>query len=264
MKKNLLSDSRKGTKGFYAALGISAVMVGSACYYAYDQSKELTEQLTAKNSITEQAAVDRKVTDIPKPVTTSPAYRETTIVLTAAVSERVTTPVTLPAAVIEVQPEEPAQEVAAEPEAEEVLSYGNGHLENVKPPLADMSSIIEPFSGKELVRSETTGSWQTHNGTDIGAEVGSEVYAVSNGEIMDVSEDPVWGVTLTLNHHNGFVTRYCGLASEVAVQPGDMVASGDILGTVGNTADIESALAPHLHIEIQQNGEYIDPLSAMR
>ena len=58
MKKNLLSDSRKGTKGFYAALGISAVMVGSACYYAYDQSKELTEQLTAKNSITEQAAVD--------------------------------------------------------------------------------------------------------------------------------------------------------------------------------------------------------------
>ena len=42
MKKNLLSDSRKGTKGFYAALGISAVMVGSACYYAYDQSKEHT------------------------------------------------------------------------------------------------------------------------------------------------------------------------------------------------------------------------------
>ena len=40
-----------------------------------------------------------------------------------------------------------------------------------------------------------------------------------------------------------------------------MVVSGDLLGTVGGTADIESAVAPHLHIEMKHNGSYIDPMS---
>jgi len=253
-----ISDNKKGSKGFYAALGISAVMIGSACYFAYDQGERLTEDFTAKEiQEASEAAVDRHVDDLPKG--TSPAYRVTAPNVTAAPKPAATAPpvVTLPAEAIVIDPAEPVVEEVPE----NVEPAAVTKMENVKPPLAEMGDVIGIFSAGELVKNPTTGSWQTHNGADIAAEVGDEVYAVSNGEIMEVKNDPVWGVTVELDHHNGYVTRYCGLSSGLSVQAGDMLVSGDLIGTVGDTADIESALSPHLHIEILHNGNYIDPMS---
>ena len=54
VKKNLLSDKKhcKGSKGFYTALGISAVMIGSACIFAYQQGEKLTDrQLKAQQDL---------------------------------------------------------------------------------------------------------------------------------------------------------------------------------------------------------------------
>lgn len=117
MKK--ISDNKKGSKGFYAALGISAVMVGSACYFAYDQGERLTEDFNAKKIQEESdAAVDRQVDDLPKG--TSPAYRVTAPNVTAAPRPAATAPpaVTLPAEAIIIDPAEPVVEEvpeAAEP-----------------------------------------------------------------------------------------------------------------------------------------------------
>ncbi|MCD8188547.1 MAG: M23 family metallopeptidase [Ruminococcus sp.] len=127
-----------------------------------------------------------------------------------------------------------------------------------------MSSVINPFSGTELVKNETTGSWQTHNGADIAAEIGTEVYAISPGEFTAVNDDPLWGTTVVIDHHNGYISKYCSLARDLSVQAGDTVLSGDVIGTIGDTADIESALEPHLHIEITHNGSYEDPISLLR
>lgn len=254
-------ERKKSSKGFYAALGISAVMIGSACYFAYDQGEKLTEKFTAENSVsTPEAAVDRQVKNIPK--NTTPAYKSTTppvtrAVTTAPMAETAPPMVTIPAADIVTESVESVNTEADSAPA------GVTKMENVKAPLNDMSEIVGVFSGGDLVKSPTTGSWQTHNGTDIAAEVGSEVYAVSNGEISEITDDPIWGVTVTLNHHNGFTTRYCGLSRGLNVQQGDTLLSGDLIGTVGNTADIESSLDPHLHIEILHNGSYIDPMSEL-
>lgn len=263
MKK--FSDNKKGSKGFYTALGISAVMIGSACYFAYAQGEKLTEEFTAKNSISEpNEAVDRHVENIPKVTTFSyrTAVPVTTTRVIATAPPIVTAPpvATVPSAEIFQSDDEP---VIAENDDEQPIYTGVTKMENVKAPLNDMGEIVGAFSGGELVKSITTGSWQTHNGVDISAEVGSEVYAISNGEIMEIKDDSVWGVTVLLDHHNGFVTKYCGLSNGLDVQCGDIVVSGDLIGTVGNTADIESAVAPHLHIEVMHNGSYIDPLSVI-
>lgn len=260
MKK--FSDNPKGTKGFYTALGISAVMIGSACYFAYDQSEKMTDNLTAKQIKTEtekEEAVDKRVHDLPKG--TSPAYRLTTPNIATTVKAVATAPPveTLPAEAIIIDPAEPVVEEIPE-NATPVTAT---RLENTKMPLAEMGDVINIFSSGELVKNLTTGSWQTHNGSDIATEVGAEVYAVSNGEVMEVTNDSIWGVTVVLDHHNGYVTRYCGLSSGLSVQQGDMLVSGDIIGTVGDTADIESALSPHLHIEMLHNGNYIDPLAEL-
>lgn len=257
MKKNLFSDNKQGSKGFYAALGISAVMIGSACWFAYGQSRKLTDELTAKNSVSEaEAPVNKRAYNVPK-VTTAAAVRTTAPVRTAVSFTLTTvaapnTEVTLPAAAIDAGDEPPAE-----------APVSAAKLADAKSPLEDMSFMITPFSGSELVRNETTGSWQTHNGTDFAADVGAEVYAVSGGEVTEVKNDPVWGVTVTIDHMNGYITRYCGLSQALEVQQGDKLAGGDLIGTLGNTADIESALTPHLHLEMLHNGAYIDPMSEL-
>lgn len=265
MKK--FSDNKKGSKGFYTALGISAVMIGSACYFAYEQGEKLTEEFTAKNSISEpDEAVDRHVNNVPKVSTF--AYRtvvpSTTTRVIATAPPIVTAPpvVTVPPAEV-YAPEEDEPVIAEQEQEVPIQPAGVTKMENVKAPLADMGEIVGAFSGGELIKSITTGSWQTHNGVDIAAEVGAEVYAISGGEIMEINNDSVWGVTVLLDHHNGFTTRYCGLSNGLEVQCGDIMVSGDLIGTVGNTADIESAVAPHLHMEVMHNGNYIDPLSVL-
>lgn len=255
VNKNELTDKHygKGSKGFYAALGISAVMIGAACFFAHKQGDKIAETMPSVDKpIVQEAAVDRPVTNIPK--ATTPAYRITTAQVTIPVFTDAPAE-TIPAAEISVDipPAEPVQA-----EAEETAAPT---MTDVKPPLADISNIIAPFSGGELVKNETTGSWQTHNGTDIAAETGAEVYAVFSGEVKAVKNDPLWGVTLVLDHQNGYITRYCGLSADLAVQEGDKLSGGDVIGTVGGSADIESSLPPHLHIEITHNGAFIDPFS---
>ena len=256
VKKNLFSDNKQGSKGFYAALGISAVMIGSACWFAYGQSRKMTDSLTAKNSISEsEAPVNKRAYNVPK--ATTAAVRSAAPVRTAASFTTVTTAVTAPAATL------PAAAIdVGDPEVEETPAAA-AKLSDVKPPLDDISFMITPFSGSELVRNETTGSWQTHNGTDFAADVGAEVYSVASGEVTEVKNDPVWGVTVTVDHMNGFVTRYCGLSQALSVQKGDKLSGGDLIGTLGNTADIESSLTPHLHLEMLHNGAYIDPMSEL-
>lgn len=274
MKKNVLTENKiKGSKGFYVALGISAVMIGTACLFAYDEGEKITDSKLNASVSSPDTAVDKKYNNVPKETTT--AYVVANIPVTTA---EITTAVpviieTIPVEEVIIEtPEEEFNEVIADIDPiEEVIAPENDivetaspKLDNVKPPLADISNILTAFSGTELVKNETTGSWQTHNGTDFEAEIGSEVYAVSNGEVTSVKKDALWGITVTIDHHNGFISKYCNLAENLSVQEGDTIISGDIIGLVGQTADIESSLAPHLHLEITHNGTFTDPMNAIK
>lgn len=274
MKKNVLTENKiKGSKGFYVALGISAVMIGTACLFAYDEGEKLTDGKLNASVSSPDTAVDKKYNNVPKETTTAYVVANipiTTTEITTAVPIIIET-IPVEEVIIET-PEDEFNEVIADIDPiEEVIAPENDivetaspKLDNVKPPLADISNILTSFSGTELVKNETTGSWQTHNGTDFEAEIGSEVYAVSNGEVTSVKKDALWGITVTIDHHNGFISKYCNLAENLSVQEGDTIISGDIIGLVGQTADIESSLAPHLHLEITHNGTFTDPMNAIK
>ena len=120
--------------------------------------------------------------------------------------------------------------------------------------------IIQEFSGDELIKNQTTGAWQTHNGMDIAANPGDEVRAMYEGTVTDVLEDPLWGVTVVIDHGEGISARYCGLNKGLNVTKDDKVSSQDVIGAVGDTMDIESSMEPHLHFEVLKNGKYINPL----
>ena len=126
----------------------------------------------------------------------------------------------------------------------------------LRAPLA--GKTIAAFSADVLSYNEALADWRTHNGVDIAAEEGSPVCAACDGTVLSVTEDPLMGVTVVLEHKNGFTSTYACLGTEVYVSAGDEVLAGQNIGAVGTTAAGESA-EPHLHFSIAKNGELIDP-----
>jgi murein DD-endopeptidase MepM/ murein hydrolase activator NlpD len=124
--------------------------------------------------------------------------------------------------------------------------------------------IIKPFSYPEPVLSETTKIWQTHNGTDIKGEIGDPVKSISNGTVKSIKDDVLLGTTVTIDHGNGIVAKYCNLGTTLTVKEGDTVSAGTVIGSIGDTAESEKALGPHLHLEIKQNNQYIDPVDLIQ
>lgn len=101
------------------------------------------------------------------------------------------------------------------------------------------------------------GHWQMHTGVDINARYGTPVRATASGIVIHAGWDNGggYGIQVEINHLNGFVTKYAHL-SRVAVQVGDTVHRGDVIGYVGSTG---YSVAPHLHYEVIQNGVKLDP-----
>lgn len=119
--------------------------------------------------------------------------------------------------------------------------------------------VINDYSNGELVKSETLGVWQTHDGIDIAAEVGTEVKSATEGIVTEVFEDPLWGICVSIDHGDGFTGYYFGLEKTVGISAGQAVEAGAAIGTVGTTADIESSLPPHLHFAVRKNGAFVSP-----
>ena len=112
-----------------------------------------------------------------------------------------------------------------------------------------------------LSYNPTTRDWRTHDGMDLAAEAGTAVLAAADGTVYTVYEDETMGHTVVIRHQDGYVTCYASLSEDVAVAPGDTVKLGQKIGTVGNSALLESALGDHIHFSVTRDDEPIDPQS---
>ena len=104
-----------------------------------------------------------------------------------------------------------------------------------------------------------TGETDFHPGLDISADTGTPVYATASGTVELASSSGDYGNLVVLNHGFGLVTRY-GHLSRFAVQAGQRVARGDVIGYVGATG---RATGPHLHYEVLANGKLLNPLQLL-
>lgn len=124
--------------------------------------------------------------------------------------------------------------------------------------------ITNKFSNGELVKSETLGDWRTHDGIDISAKSGTPVKAAADGTVTDITDDTIWGVTVTIDHKNGYTASYSGLTSSVNVKKGQDVKLGDVIGAVGETALCELKQGPHVHFSVKYEDKFIDPESIIK
>ena len=119
--------------------------------------------------------------------------------------------------------------------------------------------IIKEFANNKLVYSNTLDVWTTHLGVDIKAEKTAVVKAAANGKVVSIKNDPRYGLTVIIEHVNGYKTVYANLLSAEFVVEGEDVKQGDSIGTVGNTAAFEITDEPHLHFELLKDNEELDP-----
>lgn len=119
---------------------------------------------------------------------------------------------------------------------------------------------VEPVSGAETssygYRSDPfTHRRKLHKGVDYQAPRGTPVRAAGPGVIRVARRKRGYGRVVMIDHGAGVQTRYAHL-QRIAVEPGERVAPGMLIGTVGSTG---RATGPHLHFELRIDGEAYDP-----
>ena len=119
--------------------------------------------------------------------------------------------------------------------------------------------IQKEYAKDSLVYSETLKEWTTHLGVDIKAERATVVKAAADGTVKYIKNDPRYGLTIIIEHSNGFETRYANLLTTEFVSEGEQVKAGQTIGTVGDSAIYEIVDESHLHFEILKNSESLNP-----
>ncbi|NLC77687.1 MAG: peptidoglycan DD-metalloendopeptidase family protein [Clostridia bacterium] len=94
-----------------------------------------------------------------------------------------------------------------------------------------------------------------HTGIDIAAPMGAKVVAGDNGEVILAQPFGAYGNTVIIDHGSDISTMYAHLSS-ISVKVGDEVLRGDQIGKVGSTG---LSTGPHLHFEVRENGEPVNP-----
>jgi murein DD-endopeptidase MepM/ murein hydrolase activator NlpD len=104
--------------------------------------------------------------------------------------------------------------------------------------------------------SRTFSVKEKHFGVDYAAAEGELVRSPAQGLVIDKSYDEYLGNTVTIDHGNGFVTRFAHCKT-ITVEKGKTVLRGETVATVGNSG--KSSSGPHLHFELKKDGKPVDP-----
>ncbi|RWA58837.1 M23 family metallopeptidase [Mesorhizobium sp.] len=132
--------------------------------------------------------------------------------------------------------------------------------------LAVTNGMVTPVSGVMTStfgprKHPILGTVRIHKGVDWAAPVGTPIMAAFDGEITFQGDGGGYGNLVKIAHANGRETRYAHMQKfAIASGVGTKVKAGDVIGYIGTTG---LSTGPHLHFELYQSGEAIDPLGTV-
>jgi len=97
---------------------------------------------------------------------------------------------------------------------------------------------------------------EVHEGLDIAIDFGAPVTTTADGLVIYAAPHAGYGNLVTIYHSNGITTRY-GHLSRISVEAGQRIKRGDQIGNAGSTG---RSTGPHVHYEIRENDQAVDPL----
>lgn len=115
--------------------------------------------------------------------------------------------------------------------------------------------ITSPYGTR---KDPITKKSSMHTGIDIGASMGSEIYASNSGTVIVAGwSSKGYGNYVVVDHGGGKSTLYAHM-SKIKTKKGAKVTKGDVIGLVGSTG---YSTGPHLHFEILINGKHTNPMN---
>jgi murein DD-endopeptidase MepM/ murein hydrolase activator NlpD len=108
----------------------------------------------------------------------------------------------------------------------------------------------DPFNGRRSF----------HGGMDFAGASGTEVLAVASGVVIWSGERHGYGHLIEIDHGNGLTTRY-GHNQKNLVAVGETVKKGQSIALMGSTG---RSTAPHVHLEVLQDGRRLNPAQYVR
>ena len=116
-----------------------------------------------------------------------------------------------------------------------------------------MGLMTDGYGGR---RDPVNGRHAFHRGLDISARRGTPVIAPADGVVVFTGRDGDLGRTIRIAHGLGYNTVY-GHLDTISVEPGKEVRRGERIGAVGSSG---RSTGPHLHYEVHEGGEAVNPL----
>ncbi len=113
--------------------------------------------------------------------------------------------------------------------------------------------VSSPYGGRT---SPITGKWEFHNGIDIPASYGVDIYASNSGTVTKAEYHWSYGNYIMVDHGGGYATLYAH-CSQILVSKGDKVSRGDVIAKVGSTG---SSTGNHLHFSLYESSKHTDPM----
>ncbi|HEY9889505.1 MAG TPA: M23 family metallopeptidase, partial [Candidatus Obscuribacterales bacterium] len=130
-------------------------------------------------------------------------------------------------------------------------------LPNAQP----LKGSLEVSSEFGLRRNPFGGfNYELHSGIDFRGPVGTPIYATADGVVVLAQATGGYGKHVVIDHGYGYETLYAHM-SEIAVQVGDRLQRGEVVGALGSTG---RSSGPHLHYEVHRNGQPVNPRYYLR
>ncbi|RKR90191.1 murein DD-endopeptidase MepM/ murein hydrolase activator NlpD [Micromonospora pisi] len=132
----------------------------------------------------------------------------------------------------------------------------------VKPTKA-AAAWVNPMPGVPVSSCYGMRGGVLHAGIDLAGDENTPIHAAAAGTVITAGAAyDGYGISVVIDHGNGILTHYAH-QNRTAVQVGDKVTAGQVIGYEGATGD---ATGPHLHFEVHQGGLWnqIDPAPFMR
>lgn len=122
------------------------------------------------------------------------------------------------------------------------------------PTLMPAKGWITSYYGHRM--SPYSGKVKMHEGLDVGAPIGTSVFAPADGLVTFAGAKSGFGIIVQVDHGYGIETIFAH--SQMArVKKGQKIKRGTVIAQVGNTG---YSTGPHLHYEVRVNGTPVDPL----
>ncbi len=246
-------------KSFYIVLGLCAVAIAVSGYILFFTGEEEQPDPVLSGRETPQ---DRQQVSGSASNVTVPAPEQKTPEQPEPAAPQPVKTADVPAD----QP--PAQTTVSQPGAEKPEAKETGAKVQEKLPVFTFpvrgAEVQREYSGAQLVFDETMGDWRTHNGTDFACDEGDEVMAVLDGVVERIYEDGLLGACVVLDHGADLKSLYCGLTVAEGLREDQKLSAGQTLGRACGSILGESAQGCHVHLELRESGQLIDPMSVLK